>query len=61
MLTKGLERNVVVLRDGGGGSQNYIVNSITGELMAVKDNGINYFLVLHIAPRSETGFARPER
>ena len=53
--------HVVAFGDGGDGSQNYIVNKITGEQTAVKDDGINYFLELHIAPRSEAGFARPER
>ena len=53
--------HVVVFGDGEDGSQNYIVNNVTGEQTTVKDNGINYFLELHIAPRSEVGFARPER
>ena len=52
--------HIVVFRDGEDGSQNYIVNRITGEPTAVKDDGINYILGLHIAPRSEAGFARPE-
>ena len=53
--------HIVVFGDGEDGSNNYIVNKVTGEQTAVKDDGINYILGLHIAPRSEAGLARPER
>ena len=52
--------HIVVLGDSEDGSQNYIVNRITGEPTAVKDVGINYILGLHIAPRDAAGFARLE-
>ena len=52
--------HIVVFGGGEDGSQNYIVNRITGEPIAGKDDGINYILGLHAAPRSEAGFARPE-
>ena len=53
--------HVVVFGDGKDGSQNYIVNKVTREQTAVKDDGINYVLRLYIAPRSDAGFAWPER
>ena len=33
--------HIVVFSDGEDGSQNYIVNTVTGEQTAVKDDGIN--------------------
>ena len=45
--------HVVVFGDGEDGSQNCIVNKITGEQTSVKDDGIIYFLGLHIAHKSE--------
>ena len=51
--------HVVVFGDGEDGSDSYIVNKFTGECTAVKDDGVNYLLGLHIAPRSESGFVRP--
>ena len=51
--------HVVVFGDGENGSESYIVNKFTGECTAVKDDGVNYLLGLHIAPRSESGFVRP--
>ena len=53
--------HVMIFGDGEDGSQNCILNKITGEQTAVKDYGSNYFLGLHIAPRRDAGFARPER
>ena len=50
--------HVVVFGDGEDGSESYIVNKFTGECTAVKDDGVNYLLGLHIAPRSESGFVR---
>ena len=52
--------HIVVFGDGEDGSGNYIVNKITGETTAVKDDGVNYLLGLYIAPMQESGFARPE-
>ena len=52
--------HVVVFGDGDGDdAESYIVNKVTGERTAVKDDGVNYLLGLHIAPRSESGFVRP--
>ena len=50
--------HVVVFGDGED-AESYIVNKVTGERTAVKDDGVNYLLGLHIAPRSESGFVRP--
>ena len=52
--------HIVVFGGGEDGSQNYIVNRIAGEPIAIKDDGINYTLGLHIAPRDVAGFVRPE-
>ena len=52
--------HMVVFGDGDDGDGNYIVNNIAGELMSVKDDGVNYLLGLYLAPRSEAGFARPD-
>ena len=53
--------HVVVFGDGDGDEvESYIWNKVTGERTAVMDDGVNYLLGLHIAPRSESGFVRPE-
>ena len=46
--------------DENGDGGNYIVNKFTGEYTSVKDDGLNYILGLHIAPKHEAGFTRPE-
>ena len=46
--------------DGNGDGGNYIVNKFTGEYTSVKDDGLNYILGLHIAPKHAAGFTRPE-
>ena len=46
--------------DESGDGGNYIVNKLTGEYTSVRDDGLNYILGLHIAPKHEAGFARPE-
>ena len=46
--------------DDEGGTCSYIVNKVTGEYTSVKDDGVNYFLGLYIAPKHEAGFVRPE-
>ena len=50
---------MVVFGDGEDAGS-YIVNKVTGERTAVMDDGVNYLLGLHLAPRSESGFVRPE-
>ena len=54
--------HVVVFGDNdeSGETLNYIVNKTTGDYTAVKDDGINYILGLHIAPKHATGFTRRE-
>ena len=52
--------HMVVFGHGDEGCSHYIVNKITGETIAVKDDGTNYLLGLFIAPVHESGFARPE-
>ena len=52
--------HMVVFGDGNDGCGNYIVNKITGEMTAVRDDGMNYLLGLYIAPVQESGFALPE-
>ena len=53
--------HVVVFGDGDGDdAASYIWKKVTGERTAVMDDGMNYLLGLHIAPRSESGFVRPE-
>ena len=52
--------HMVVFGDDGGCCGNYIVNKITGEVIAARDDGMNYLLGLYIAPVQESGFARPE-
>ena len=46
--------------DENGDGGNYIVNKFMGEYTSVKDDGLNYILGLHIAPKHEAGFTRPE-
>ena len=52
--------HMVVFGGGDGGNDNYIVNKVTGETTAVKDDGVNCLLGFFIAPMQESGFARPE-
>ena len=52
--------HVVIFGDAADGCAHYIVNKVTGEMTAVRDDGINYLLGLYIAPLQESGFARPE-
>ena len=51
--------HVVVFGDGECGADHYIYNKMTGETNLVKDDGVNYLMSLHIAPRAEAGFGRP--
>ena len=51
--------HVVVFGDEGGGPENYVYNTFTGETNLVKDDGVNYLTGFHIAPRAEAGFGRP--
>ena len=51
--------HVVVFGDGDCGADHYIYNKVTGETNFVKDDGVNYLMSLHIAPRAEAGFGRP--
>ena len=52
--------HMVVFGDDSDGCRNYIVNKITSEVIAARDDGVNYLLGLYIAPVQESGFARPE-
>ena len=51
--------HVVVFGDGDGGLEHYVDNKTTGETNFVRDDGVNYLMSLHIAPRAEAGFGRP--
>ena len=51
--------HVVVFGDGDSGSEHYVYNKLTGDTNLVKDDGVNYLMGLHIAPRTEAGFGRP--
>ena len=51
--------HIVVFGDGDCGADHYIYNKVTGETNLVKDDGVNYLMSLHIAPRAEAGFGRP--
>ena len=51
--------HVVVFGDGDGGSERYVYNKTTGETNSDKDDGVNYLMGVHIAPRAEAGFGRP--
>ena len=51
--------HVVVFGDGDGGTERYVYNKTTGETNFVRDDGVNYLMSLHIAPRAEAGFGRP--
>ena len=51
--------HVVVFGDGDGGLEHYVYNKATGETNFVRDDGVNYFMPLHIVPRAEAGFGRP--
>ena len=45
--------HVVVFGDGEDGSQNYIMNKVTGEFTSVNDDGTNYLMGMWIIPPSE--------
>ena len=49
----------MVFGAGGNGDENYILNRFSGEVNAVKDDGINYLMGMYIIPRAEAGFGRP--
>ena len=51
--------HVVVFGDGDDGHSHYVVNRVTGELTAVRDDGMNYFMGMYIVPKDEAGFWRP--
>ena len=51
--------HVVIFGDGDGGSEHYVYNKATDETNFVRDDGVNYFMPLHIAPRVQAGFGRP--
>ena len=51
--------HMVVFGDGDGDeAESYIWNKATGERTAVIDDGVNYLLGLHVAPKSEACFVR---
>ena len=45
--------HVVVFGDGEDGSQNYIMNKVTGEFTSVNDDGTNYLMGMWIIPPNE--------
>ena len=51
--------HMVVFGDGPEGELHYVVNKLTGEMNAIRDDGINYLMGLYIMPPEEAGFARP--
>ena len=54
--------HMVVFGDGEDGNANYVVNKLTGEVNAVRDDGTNYLMGMYIIPKAEmqaAGFARP--
>ena len=52
--------HTVVFGDGDDGCNHYVYNKIIGDCIGVKDDGTNYLMGMHIVPRGEAGFARPE-
>ena len=52
--------HTVVFGDGDDGCRHYVDKKITGDCIGVKDDGTNYLMGMHIVPRAEAGFARPE-
>ena len=52
--------NIVMFGDGDDGCSHYVYNKITGDCIGVKDDGTNYLMGMHIVPRAEAGFVRPE-
>ena len=53
--------HTVVFGDGEDGGSHYIYQKVTGECIGVRDDGVNYLMGMHIVPRAEAGFARPEQ
>ena len=53
--------HTVVFGDGEDGGSHYIYQKATGECIGVRDDGVNYLMGMHIVPRAEAGFARPEQ
>ena len=51
--------HLVVFGDGDEGQCHYIVNKVTGECNAIRDDGINYLLGMYIMPPEAAGFGRP--
>ena len=51
--------HMVVFGGGENGEENYVLNRVTGELSAVKDDGVNYLMGMYVIPRAEAGFTRP--
>ena len=51
--------HLVVFGDGEDGTQSYVINKATGEVMNVKDDGVNYLMGMYVIPRAEAGFGRP--
>ena len=54
--------HLVVFGDGEDGNDHYIVNKMTGECNAVRDDGTNYLMGMYVIPKTdmhEAGFGRP--
>ena len=51
--------HLVVFGDGEDGCNHYVLNKFSGEVNRVNDDGINYLMKLHIAPRAASPFGGP--
>ena len=51
--------HMVIFGDGPEGTVHYVVIKFSGEHNAIKDDGINYLMGMHIVPPSVAGFTRP--
>ena len=51
--------HLVVFGDGEDGCNHYVLNKFLGEINRVNDDGINYLMKLHIAPRAASPFGGP--
>ena len=51
--------HLVVFGDGEDGCNHYVLNKFSGEINRVNDDGINYLMKLHIAPRAASPFGGP--
>lgn len=50
--------HLVVFGDGDG-DEHYVLNKITGEKNAIRDDGVNYLMSMYVVPPEAAGFGRP--